>query len=147
MAKVNLKKRHNARRLLVQALYQWQLTGEDVEVISQQFQEDSKFKHADSEYFLELLHDIAIHQAMIDGYFTSILDRKFEELNPVELSVLRLGTYELMKRLDIPYKVVINEATELAKIFGAAEGFKYINAVLDKVARELRKEEISKTTN
>jgi len=140
VAKVDAHARHKARRLAVQALYQWQFTGYDASEIEAHFRADNDFKKVDSDYFHELLNNICIEAAVLDGQFAGFLDREIKALNPVELSILRLGTYELAQRLDIPYRVVINEATELAKIFGAEGGYKYVNGVLDKVAKAVRPE-------
>jgi len=134
--------RRKARRLALQAIYQWQLSEMPPSDIEQQFLSDQPLTKVDVPYFLELLRGVPKNIGVIDEKLTPILDRPIAELNPVELAILRLGIYELGNRLDIPYRVVIDEALRLAKTFGAIEGFKYVNAVLDKIARSLRTAEI-----
>ena len=101
----------------------------------------------DEAYFEELLHQVPRHVAELDALFGELLDRPIAEVDPVERAVLRLGTYELQHRLDIPYRVVINEGVELAKIFGAEDGHKYVNSILDGVARKLREVEVKANTS
>lgn len=133
--------RRKSRRLALQALYQWQIADTRVGEIELQFREDNDFTKIDAEYFHELLHGVPAHLSAIDLTLRPYLDRRIDEIDPIERALLRLATYEFMHRLDVPYRVVINEALELAKTFGAEEGFKYINGVLDKVARIVRKDE------
>jgi transcription antitermination protein NusB len=135
--------RRKARKFALQAIYQWQLSGNDLNDIEQQFIDDNDFSKVDSDYFRELLFQVVAHVEEIDEMILPKLDRKFSEINPVEKSVLRLSSYELMKRIDVPYRVVINEALELAKTFGATDGHKYVNGILDKVARETRSAEMN----
>ncbi len=130
--------RRKARRLAVQALYQWQIADTRVGEIELQFREDNDMTKVDGDYFHELLHGVPGNLAAIDGALRPVLDRPLEEVDPIERALLRLATYEFQHRLDVPYRVVINEALELAKTFGAEEGFKYVNGVLDKVARSTR---------
>ena len=130
--------RHRARRLAVQALYQWQLAGQDIQEIEDQFISDHTGEQTDLEYFRELIHQVPAHLGDIDREIGQVLDRPFQEVDPVERAILRLGTYELRFRPDIPFRVVINEAVQLAKVFGAEHGHKYANSVLDKIARKLR---------
>jgi len=134
--------RKKARRYAVQGIYQWQLSGNAIKEIELQFLESINSKKVDVEYFQEVLVNTLSGITEIDEQLIPVLDRKFEEVNPVELAVLRLATYELMSRIDVPYKVVINEALELSKTFGATEGHKFVNGVLDKLAKDLRKMEI-----
>ena len=134
--------RKKARHLLVQALYQWQLTGTDIGSIEAEFFTDQNMAQVDTAYFRELLHGIPEKTTELDEGFQPYLDRRLDELDPVSISVLRIGTYELMFRIDVPYKVVINEAVNLAKAFGPTEAHKYINSILDKVAVNSRKLEI-----
>jgi N utilization substance protein B len=135
--------RHLARKRAVQALYMWQMTGEDVSDIESQFLLEHDMKNVDLKYFKELLHQVPAHVQELDDHISPLLDRPFSELDPVECAIMRLGVYEFQYRLDIPYKVVINEAVELAKIFGAEEGHKYVNSILDRVAKKLRSIEIN----
>jgi N utilization substance protein B len=134
--------RRKARHYAMQALYQWQMAGSNLTDIEAEFRADYDMAKVDVDYFSELLHGIPASLSEIDELFIPLLDRKEEELTPVELSLLRIGTYELAKRVDVPYKVVINEAVSLAKKFGAEDSYKYLNGVLDKLARQLRTVEI-----
>ena len=138
MAEFNIKARRKARKLVLQALYQWQLSGESLNTIEKQFHEHNRMDKVDAEFFHELLHKIPAQIDELDAVSTPFLDRDLSELNPIELIIIRMACYELLKRLDVPYKVVINEALELAKEFGAEEGYKYVNAVVDKVAQQTR---------
>lgn len=137
--------RHRARRLAVQALYQWQMTGMAVAGIEQQFRADDEHRDADLEFFSELLRGTVEHVEEIDAALGEVIDRPLTEVDHVERAILRLGAYELGHRIDVPYRVVINEAVELAKVFGAEHGHKYANSVLDKVARKLRAVEVAAT--
>lgn len=130
-----------ARQAAVQALYQWQLTGQTPEDIESHFISDHELKDVDIEYFHRMVREVPLHLHELDDHLTPHLDRGIDEVDPVERAILRLGAYELEFCLEIPYKVVINEAVELAKTFGAEHGHKYVNAVLDKVAGKLRKSE------
>ena len=134
--------RKKARSLLVQALYQWQLTGTDIGVIEAEFFTDNAMNKVDTTYFRELLHSIPAKVGELDGRFAPFLDRTQGELDPVSLAVLRIGTYELLFRIDVPYRVAINEAVNLAKSYGPNEAHRYINGVLDKVAASSRQTEI-----
>lgn len=127
-----------ARRSAVQAIYQWQVAGQDVSQIEAQFIAEQDMKKVDVAYFHELLHEVPAHLAELDDQFAAFLDRPIPELDPVERAILRIGAYELKCRPDIPYRVIINEAVELAKTFGADQSHKYVNGILDKVARKLR---------
>lgn len=131
--------RHNARRYALQGLYQWSF-GEikPVELIDQ-FLEENDLTDADLIYFKDLVTGTIQHVTSIDELMISHLDRKMSALNPVELSALRLAIYELLHRKDVPYKVVIDEALELVKEFGAEKGHRYVNAILDALVPELRK--------
>ena len=124
----------------MQALYQWYMTGYDLSEIEGQFRADYDFKKVDLAYFQDILHQAPANMNELEAAFSPHLDRKLSELDPIELSLLRLGSYELLKRIDVPYKVVINEAVSLAKKFGASEGHKFINGVLG-TALKLKKKE------
>ncbi len=130
--------RRKARRFTVQALYQWQMTGANIGEIETQFRVDNDMRKTDVAYFHELLHEIPKCVNELDDIFRPLLDREIKDLDRVELAILRIGTYELSKRPDIPFKVAINEGIELAKYFGATESHKYVNGILDKVAQRLR---------
>ncbi len=135
--------RHLARKRAVQALYMWEMTSGDLSDIEAQFLLEQDMKNTDIKYFKELLHQVPAHVQELDEHISPLLDRPFNELDPVECAIMRLGVYELQHRIDIPYKVVINEAVELTKIFGAEEGHKYVNSILDKVAKKLRSIEVN----
>jgi len=139
--KINIAARRKARRLILQALYQLLFTGDELSEIQKQFESKQSIQTYDHEYFCELLHKIPAHITELDELLKQCIDRKLSDLTPVELTVLRIGAFELSKRPEIPYKVVINEALELNKTYGAAEGYKYVNAVLDKLAVTLRPDE------
>ena len=144
MSKINFAARKKARRFVLQALYSWELTQnplKDIEEFTLSQHAEEKF---DKEYFLTLLHAIPPRVSELDGFMEPYLSRKLEELGPVEISLLRLAGYELKERLEIPYRVIINEALVLCKTFGANESYKFVNGVLDKMAREVRKIEIEK---
>lgn len=134
--------RHKARRAAVQALYQWQLTEQSPHDIEHHFILDHEMNDVDLEYFHHLVREIPLHLHELDDHIAPHLDRKLSDVDPVELACLRIGTYEFEFHPEIPYKVVLNEAVELAKTFGAEHGHKYVNAILDKVAAGLRASEI-----
>jgi transcription antitermination protein NusB len=132
----------NARKAVVQALYQWQMTGQSLTSIELQFEEDGRFKGIQKSYFKELFHGIPENLDAIDAALSEFVDRPVDVIDPVERAILRLGAYELMHRPEMPYKVVINESINLAKDFGADGSHRYVNGILDKVAQEKRKVEI-----
>lgn len=134
--------RKKARSLLVQALYQWQLTGTNIDVIEAEFFTDQQMDKVDTAYFRELLHTIPQKIDELDQCFGAHLDRPQDDLDPVSLAVLRIGAYEMLFRVDVPYKVVINEGVNLAKSFGPSDAHKYINGILDRVAIATRQPEI-----
>lgn len=127
-----------ARKLAVQALYRWQLNDSPWQDLVQEFAQDPDLPKADSEYFKALLADIARDRDALDGLLAKWQDRSPAALDPVEHAVLWIGVLELRDRLEIPWRVVINEAVSLAKRFGATDGHKFVNAILDKAAAELR---------
>ncbi|WP_375741272.1 transcription antitermination factor NusB [Pseudomonas boanensis] len=134
--------RRQARSLAMQALYSWHIAGQALNEIEAQFRVDNDFSTVDGAYFHEILHGVPRLKTEIDAAFLPCLDRAIEEVDPVELAILRLSTYELMNRVDVPYRVVINEGIELAKVFGATDGHKFVNGVLDKLAPRLRAAEV-----
>lgn len=140
--KFNPAWRRRARRFALQGLYQWQLTGSDITAIEAEFLNDNDLSKVDVIYFSELLREIPKCFPELDEAMEKYLDRKISKLDPIELAILRIAIYELSRRLDIPYRVAINEALELCKIFGATESHKYLNGVLDQVAKKLRAIEI-----
>ncbi len=127
-----------ARKLAMQALYQWQMTSHDANDLAQQFIESEEFSGADRDYFEELVRGCIRQKDAIDTAITPFIDRPLDQLDPVETAILMMGMFELRTRSDVPYRVVINEAVDLAKRFGATDAHKYVNAVLDRAARELR---------
>ncbi len=127
-----------ARRCAVQALYQWQLTGEEPTLIETRFLADQDLSKADPAYFRELVHQIPAQVTDIDVVLDPFLDRPVAQVDPVERAILRIGSYELMQHPEIACRIVINEAVELAKVFGADQGHRFVNGVLDKVARAVR---------
>ncbi|CAH0991555.1 Transcription antitermination protein NusB [Sinobacterium norvegicum] len=134
--------RHKARHYAMQGLYQWQMSGTAIHVIEEQFRADYDMSKVDVHYFHDLLDGVAANLAELQELFVPLLDRELKELDQVETALLRLGSYEMLKRTDVPYKVVINEAVGLAKKFGAADSHKYVNSILDKLARKIRTTEI-----
>lgn len=130
--------RHNARRYAMQAMYQWQLAGTSLAEIEAEFLKYHIDKKIDLPYFKELVHAVPKHQHEIDKEMQPFLTRALQEIDAIELAVLRLAVYELMKRPDIPYRVIINEALELTKKFGSIEGYKFVNGILDRVAKKNR---------
>jgi len=135
--------RRKARHYGLQALYQWTLSGASPSDIEAEFRVDNDFRHTDGDYFSAVLRGVVDDVDGLESLFEPALDRKLDELDPIERNLLRLGTFELRDRIDVPYKVVISEAVALAKKFGATDSHRYINGVLDKVARELRQVELA----
>lgn len=136
--------RKKARRFAVQALYQWHVAGGNLSKIETQFRDNNDMKKVDTDYFHELLHKIPSVVDELDEKIDPLLDRKKDELGVVELAVLRIGAYELCHRVDIPYRVVINEGVELTKMYGAEESYRYINGILDKLAKQTRQAEVAR---
>lgn len=132
----------NARRCAVQALYQWQVSGESLSKIEMHFLEEERLKGAQKKYFSEIFHGVPKQLNLIDEALTEFVDRPVEKIDPVERAILRIGTYELINRLDTPYKVIINEGVNLAKFFGADGSHKYVNSILDKISQKKRALEI-----
>lgn len=132
------RKRTWSRRCAAQAIYQWQLTGEVPGDLKAVFPAQQDMAQADMDYFEGLLRGVVARAEALDDELAPFLDRKVNEVDPVERAILRLGVYELSAHPEVPYRVVINEAIELAKRFGAEQGHKYINSVLDKVAQKVR---------
>ena len=134
--------RRRARELAVQGLYQWQLSGKDPVMIAAELAENEGFAKSDAGYFRTLLNGAIDNAAALEAEIAPLLDRTFRELSPVERGILLLGGYELMRELEVPYRVVINEAVELAKVYGGTDGHKFVNGVLDKLAGRLRRIEV-----
>ncbi len=131
-----------ARKCAVQALYQWQMTGDSLVRIEEYFLEDELLKGAQKSYFYDLFHGVPQQLDVIDDALSEFVDRPVEKIDPVERAILRMGVYELINRLDTPYKVIINEGVNLAKSLGAEGSHKYINGILDKISQKKRAVEI-----
>ncbi|PHR65755.1 transcription antitermination factor NusB [Pseudidiomarina marina] len=130
--------RRKARKLAVQAIYSWQLSQNSMSDIEAQFLTDNDTSKVDVDYFLALVRGVAGQSSTLDEVLEPFLDRPLKDLDQVERAVLRLAAYELRERLDVPYKVAINEAIELAKAFGADDSHRFVNGVLDKAIDSLR---------
>lgn len=137
--------RRRARRFLVQALYQWQVSGEDPDDVLIQFVDGRNLGNADVEYFRELMRAIPADVAALDDRIAPLLERSVAMIDPVERGILRLACYELRDRLEVPARVVIDESVELAKAFGAEQGHRFVNGVVDRLARRLRPREFGRT--
>ncbi|OGT51027.1 MAG: N utilization substance protein B [Gammaproteobacteria bacterium RIFCSPHIGHO2_12_FULL_41_15] len=137
------KSRRATRSLAIQALYSWHMTQLPAEELVGEFLDEQNTASVEIDYFIDLVKGVILNVGDVDEKFSPYLDIPKEELTPVELSVLRLATYELMHHPEIPYKVVINEALELTKSFGTIEGYKFVNGVLDKAVKVLRPVEVS----
>ncbi|WP_404369296.1 transcription antitermination factor NusB [Marinobacter sp.] len=130
--------RRRARILAMQALYQRHFSKSPISDIEAEFLVDNDMSKVDSAYFRDLLRGVHREQAELDRVLEPFLDRPIPEIDPVELAIVRLGAYELRHRIDVPYKVVINEGIEMAKRFGGTEGHRFVNSILDKLSRRLR---------
>jgi len=139
--------RHRAREFALQGLYQWLLNNEDASAIEAHIREAHGFDKADAEHFDALLYGAIKDVAALRGDLSPLIDRPIGQLSPVEHAALLIGAFELKNHIEIPYKVVINEAVELTKSFGGIDGHKYVNGVLDKLALKLRRVEIDAGKN
>jgi N utilization substance protein B len=135
--------RSRARRYAVQALYEWQVSGNLPKEIEQQFLIEHQTRKFDRPYFHELLSGVADKVEELDAKISPLSDRPFDEIDIVEKAILRLGCFELINRIDIPYRVVINEAIELTKTFGADKAHKFVNGTMDKLAEDIRQAEVA----
>lgn len=138
----NRTPRHRAREFALQGLYQWLLNNEDAGAIDAHIREAHGFNKADAEHFDTLLHGTIRQAASLRDGLAPLIDRPIDQLSPVEHAALLIGAYELGNHIEIPYKVVINEAVELTKSFGGIDGHKYVNGVLDKFAAKVRDVEV-----
>jgi N utilization substance protein B len=130
--------RARARRRALQAVYAWQMSGGEVGQVISQFAHEQAHEIADLEYFEDLVRGVVKHRGELDEALLPYLDRTVEEVDPIERAVLRIAAYELRHRVDVPYRVVLNEAIETSKRFGAEHGHTYVNGVLDRAAVEWR---------
>ena len=137
------KEKQKARRMLIQALYSWDVGGTDLVDIEAEFHTDNDMSRVDTALFHTILFGVPKNLAQIDGTYSSYLDRENKQLDPVSRAVLRLSSYEMVFSIDVPYKVVINEGVNLAKTYGPTDAYKFINGVLDKVAIEHRAAEVA----
>jgi len=142
MSKPVKKSRRKAREFAMQGLYQWALAGNTANEVEAQLREEKGFALIDSEHFTALLRGVITQAPQLDELLQPYLDRPSAELSPVEHAILRLAGYEMQSHPEIPYRVVINEAVELAKSFGGTDGHKYVNGVLDKLAARVRAAEV-----
>ncbi len=136
-------RRRSARELALQGIYQWRLTASEAGFIEAQLRSASFFARVDAVFFSDLLQGVIKHADELEQKIAPCLDRTFQELSPIELSILLLSTYELIYHPNIPYRPIINESIELAKTFGGTDGHKYINGVMDKLATQLRGTEVA----
>lgn len=146
MARAATLARHHSRRLLVQALYQWQVTGDDPGDILIQFVDGRDMSKADVAYFREVMRGIGNGLEAVDADIEPLLERSLAMVDPVERAILRLACYELRERLDVPARVVINEAVELARIYGAEQGHRFVNGLTDRLAHSIRAREFDAST-
>jgi N utilization substance protein B len=133
--------RSRSRQFLVQALYQAQLTGTEFALVIDSFTKENNMKRADIDYFKDVLRGISNDQQKLEELIAGKADRPLDELDPIEKGILMMGVFELCSRIDVPYRVVINEGVELAKSFGGTDSYKYVNSILDSLAKELRQAE------
>ena len=138
------KNRRKSRELVMKAVYRGMMNESDMSSVYRDMAEDPDYNKADERYFKHLLESVTSHATELDEKMASFIDRKITELSPVEHAILRISGCELMFDLSIPYRVVINEGVELAKIYGGIDGHKYINGVLDKLAADVRVDEVKK---
>jgi len=139
------KARGKSRRLAMQAIYQWQMTGDNITDIKQQFFDENNFSKLDPGFFSELVSGVASSITELDPLLEKNMPRSVESVDPVERSILRIATYEFVNRLDVPYRVVLNEAVNITKEYCAENSHTFVNAVLDKVAKEIRHIEVKST--
>lgn len=137
------KARGKSRRLIMQAIYQWQMTGDNITGIKQQFLDENAGVNIDYDYFTEIVSGVVSSVSKIDPILEKYMPRVIGSVDPVERSILRMATFEFINRFDVPYKVVLNEAVNITREYCAENSHTFVNAVLDKVAREIRHIEIS----
>jgi N utilization substance protein B len=130
--------RSRARRRALQAVYAWQISGNPIDRVIDEFRHEQDMEIADLDYFEDLVRGVEQHRGELDAALVPHLDREMERVDPIERATLRIGAYELRHRIDVPYRVVINEAVEVARRFGTEYGHTYVNGVLDKLAAEWR---------
>ncbi|HRD71100.1 MAG TPA: transcription antitermination factor NusB [Legionella sp.] len=143
MEKQSISGKRRARKLALQALYQWLMSGSELHEIEAQFRVANNMDRVDGDYFCRLLHGIPNEVTALEESFSPFVDREISGLNPIELTVLRIGAFELIHCPEIPYKVVLDESISLTKEFGSQDGHRYVNGVLNNLAQQVRAVEIS----
>lgn len=143
MENQSIKGKRRARKLAVQALYQWLMSGSELIEIEAQFRVANNMDKVDTEYFCRLLHGVPANLSKLQDALTPFIDRPIEGLNPIELTVLRISAFELFNCPEIPYRVVLDESVSLTKEFGSQDGYRYVNGVLNNLAKEVRAVEIN----
>lgn len=143
MEKQSIRGKRRARKFALQALYQWLMSGTDLHEIEAQFRAINNMDKVDGEYFCRLLYGIPTHVEALEASLLPYLDREINALNPIELTVLRIGSFELFHCPEIPYKVILDESVSLTKEFGSQEGYRYVNGVLNNLAKQVRSVEVS----
>ncbi|MDD5241354.1 MAG: transcription antitermination factor NusB [Sulfuricella sp.] len=137
------KSRRKAREFAIQGLYQWKLAAGDANAILSQLREEKEYPKIDEEHLAAILHGVIAQEQELNELIAPFLDRPANDLSPVEHAILLLAAFEMLRHLDIPYRVVINEAVELAKTYGGTDGHKFVNGVLDKLAAQVRAVEVN----
>ena len=143
MEKQSISGKRKARKLALQALYQWLMSGTELHEIEAQFRIANNMTKVDVDYFCRLFYGVPEQVNLLEQSFAPFLDRELSGLNPIELTVLRLGSFELAHCPEIPFKVVLDEAISLTKEFGSQDGYRYVNGVLNNLAQQVRRIEIS----
>ncbi|WBV62555.1 transcription antitermination factor NusB [Legionella pneumophila 130b] len=143
MEKQSIRGKRRARKFALQALYQWLMSGTNLHEIEAQFRTINNMDKVDGEYFCRLLYGIPTHVEALEASLLPYLDREINALNPIELTVLRIGSFELFHCPEIPYKVILDESVSLTKEFGSQEGYRYVNGVLNNLAKQVRSVEVS----
>jgi len=145
--KESIRGKRRARRLALQALYQWHMSGTDLNEIDAQFRAVTNMERVDTDYFCSLFYGVSKEVTVLEAAFSPFLDRLVGELNPIELTVLRLSTYELIHHPEIPYRVILDEAVMLSKEFGSQDGHRYVNGVMHNLAKQVRAIEINRDSS
>ena len=143
MENQSIKGKRRARKLALQALYQWLMSGSDLSEIEAQFRVANNMEKVDADYFCRLLRGVPTHLAELEAAIIPFIDRPIEGLNPIELTVLRISAFELFHCPEIPYRVVLDESVSLTKEFGSQDGYRYVNGVLNNLAKQVRTVEIN----
>ncbi len=137
--KISFKKKSSARRAAMQALYSWTISKNDLHIIEKHYLEERNPNNLDTKYFKLLLNDIPLKQHQLDQYISKYSNRTIAQLDPIELCILHVASYELIFCPDVPFKVIISEALDLATMFGSETSYKFINSIIDRLAKDYRK--------